>query len=75
MTLGTVCLSTRPAGAVCRHPPRCAGLILRLPILAQENALPILMERGDPDLPPPEGQYEDWFPMSVGAVYRWLAEG
>ncbi len=21
------------------------------------------------------GQYEDWFPMNVGAVYRWLADG
>ena len=20
------------------------------------------------------GQYEDWFPLNVGAVYRWLAE-
>ncbi len=21
------------------------------------------------------GRYEDWFPMNVGAVYRWLAGG
>ena len=21
------------------------------------------------------GQYEAWFPMNVGAVYRWLAGG
>ena len=37
-----------------------------VPIIAQENALPILMERSDPDLPPPDLTFSDEMTLRFG---------
>ena len=37
-----------------------------VPIIAQENALPILMERADPDLPPPDLTFSDEMTLRFG---------
>ena len=37
-----------------------------VPIIAQENALPIIMERGDPDLPPPDLTFSDEMTLRFG---------
>ena len=37
-----------------------------VPVIAQENALPILMERGDPDLPPPDLTFADNLTLRFG---------
>ncbi len=37
-----------------------------VPIIAQENALPILLERADPDLPPPDLTFSDQMTLRFG---------
>ena len=37
-----------------------------VPIIAQENALPVILERGDPDLPPPDLTFSDEMTLRFG---------